>query len=276
MPMLNDYPVIARNLTYKAGFSKKIIDNISLALKKNEFVGLIGGSGSGKTTLLTCLNGYKKPSDGSVILNGISGKEKANIRNLIGYVPQDDIVHKTLTVERALYYSYILRLEDDIPDDKIEYHVNKIIYQLGLREHKNKKIAKLSGGQRKRVSIGIELLHSPQLFFLDEPTAGLDPSLERQMMRLLANLADDNRLIVLTTHLMQNVEMFDVLIFLHKGHMIYCGPSTEITSFFEVRDMIDLFDKVLVKDPLELQNDFFISSVNRDFLDPRLRACSHV
>ena len=117
--MLIDYPIVANNITYKAGF-KKIIENMSLVLEKNEFVGLIGGSGSGKTTLLTCLNGYRQPDEGSVILNGIPGKEKEKIRHLIGYVPQDDIVHRTLTVERALYYSYLLRLDDKKADDKRE------------------------------------------------------------------------------------------------------------------------------------------------------------
>ena len=274
--MLIDYPIVANNITYKAGF-KKIIENMSLVLEKNEFVGLIGGSGSGKTTLLTCLNGYRQPDEGSVILNGIPGKEKEKIRHLIGYVPQDDIVHRTLTVERALYYSYLLRLDDKKADDKkIEYHVDKILYQLDLREHKHKKIKSLSGGQRKRVSIGVELLHSPELFFLDEPTAGLDPGLERQLMRLLASLADENRLIVITTHLMQNVNLFDVLIFIHKGNMIYFGPSSEITAFFKVGDMVELFEKVLPMDPLVLRNEFVGSSLGRDFLSSRLRACTHV
>ena len=127
--MLIDYPIIAKNLTFKAGF-KKIIDNISIVLKKNEFVGLIGGSGSGKTTLMTCLNGYRKLFDGSVILNGISSKEKNKIRHLIGYVPQDDIVHKTLTVERALYYSYLLRLDDQMTDEKID---SQVAPGIGLR-----------------------------------------------------------------------------------------------------------------------------------------------
>jgi len=269
--MLIDYPIIAKNITYKAGF-KKILDNISLVLEKNEFVGLIGGSGSGKTTLLTCLNGYRQPLEGSVILNGIPGKEKEKTRHLIGYVPQDDIVHKTLTVERALHYSYLLRMDDRKPDDKIKYQVDKILYQLDLREHKNKKIKSLSGGQRKRVSIGVELLHSPELFFLDEPTAGLDPGLERQLMRLLATLADENRLIIITTHLMQNVELFDILIFIHKGNMIYFGPSGEITNFFKVGDMVELFEKVMPMDPLVLRNEFAQSSLSRDFLASRLRA----
>ena len=274
--MLIDYPLVANNITCKAGF-KTIIENISLVLAKNEFVGLIGGSGSGKTTLLTCLNGYRQPHEGSVLLNGIPVGEKEKIRHLIGYVPQEDIIHKTLTVERALYYAYQLRLEDAGEDDrKIAYQVDKILYQLDLREHKHKKIRSLSGGQRKRVSIGVELLHSPELFFLDEPTAGLDPGLERQLMRLLATLADKNRLVVVTTHLMQNAALFDVLIFIHRGSMIYFGPGREITGFFQVDDMVDLFEKITPMDPLVLRRRFANSSLRREFLTPRQRACTHV
>jgi ABC-type multidrug transport system ATPase subunit len=273
--MLTDYPVIARRLTYKAGF-KTIIENVSLVLKKNEFVGLIGGSGSGKTTLLTCLNGYREPDAGEVFVNSVSSKDRKQIRHLVGYVPQDDIVHRTLTVERALHYACLLRLAPDTPEDKIEYQVGKVLYQLDLREHRNKKIKSLSGGQRKRVSIGVELLHSPPLFFLDEPTAGLDPSLERQLMRLLAALADKERTILLTTHLMQNVSLFDVLIFVHRGRVIYFGPSSQIMDYFGVGDMVEVFDRVSPMNAVELSNDYGHSAICRDFLTPRLQACAHV
>ena len=183
LSMLTTYPIIARNISYHAGF-KKIIDKITLVLKKTEFVGMIGGSGSGKTTLLTCLNGYNQPSRGTVFLNGIESGEREKIRHLIGYVPQDDIVHKTLQVERALCFAYRLRSGED-EGNKVDEKVRRVLEVLDLAEHKNKKISSLSGGQRKRVNIALELLHSPELFFLDEPTAGLDPGLERQLMRLL-------------------------------------------------------------------------------------------
>ncbi len=269
------YPIDARNLTYKVGLRKKILENISVVIEKGEFVGLIGGSGSGKTTLLTCLNGFRQPTEGQVRINGIPGEKKEKIRHLIGYVPQDDIVHRTLTVERALHYACLLRLDQETPEEKIEYRVGKILYQLDLRDHKEKKVASLSGGQRKRVNIGIELLHSPRLFFLDEPTAGLDPGLERQLMRLLHSLAKDEkeeRAVVMTTHLMQHVEMFDILIFIHRGLLIYFGPSTEITGFFGVRDMIDLFETAMRADPLLLQNRYYNSAMHRQWLLPRMRA----
>lgn len=274
-PMLADFPLIARGLSCKAGL-KTIISDVSLALKKNEFVGLIGGSGSGKSTLLTCLNGFREPGAGEVIINGIPRQQSSRIRHLIGYVPQDDLVHRTLTVERALYYACLLRLDEAMTEDRIEYRVQKTIYRLGLRDHRKKRIRSLSGGQRKRVSIGVELLHSPPLFFLDEPTAGLDPRLERQLMTLLKSLSEQERLVVLTTHLMQNVSLFDVLIFIHGGHLVYFGPSTEITAYFHAADMVEVFDRVIPADPAVLRKRFAGSSLNRDFLEPRMRESRRV
>ncbi len=269
------YPVIAKNLSFRAGL-KYIVKDVSLVLEKNEFVGMIGGSGSGKTTLLTCLNGFRSLSEGRLLLNGVPSGNMEKVRSMIGYVPQEDIVHRTLTVERVLYYSYLLRVGDSGGPDKTDYTVKKILYYLDLTEHKNKKVSSLSGGQRKRVNIGVELLHSPPLFFLDEPTAGLDPGLERHLMRMLAKMARQNRLIVLTTHLMQNVSLFDVLIFVHKGRMIYCGPGDTIAAHFKVDDMVDLFEKIMKIDPEKLHLHFLRSDVFHQFLAPRLKECANV
>ncbi|OVE73605.1 hypothetical protein BVX93_01220 [bacterium B13(2017)] len=273
--MLNKYPIVARKISYKVGF-KTIIENISLVLKKTEFIGLIGGSGSGKTTLMTCLNGYRQASKGKITLNGIPSTEKEKIQHLIGYVPQEDIVHKALTIERAFYYSYLLRIKEEKDDKIINEKIDEVLNLLDLKEHKNTKIASLSGGQRKRVNIGMELLHSPELFFLDEPTAGLDPSLERQLMRLLSDLANDNRLIMVTTHLMQNVDLFDIIIFIHKGYMIYFGPRDFIKDYFQVSDMIELFDKVMPHPPLPLMQKYLQSNLYNEFLLKRLNKCNHV
>ena len=272
---LTKYPIVAENIGVKVGWDKHILENVSLGLKKNEFVGLIGGSGSGKTTLMTCLNGYRRPSAGKVIINGRPADDKITTRRLIGYVPQDDIVHPTLTVERALYYSCLLR-QESLSEEKIEFRVGKVMYHLDLSDHKNKKISSLSGGQRKRVNIGVELLHSPRLFFLDEPTAGLDPGLERQLMRLLAKLAEKDRVVVMTTHLMQHAHLFHILIFVHKGHMVYFGPGSEITDFFQVTDMIDLFEKIIPADPVMLARKFRESALCGHWLLPRLKGGAHV
>lgn len=267
--MINEYLVIVKKLCYQVGF-KTILEDISFALKKTEFVGVIGGSGSGKTTLLTCLNGYREPTRGKVFLNNINVLQKEKIQKWIGYVPQEDIVHLTLDVERALYFSYLLRVAYEVPDEQVHKEVDRILDLLDMKEHKHKKIATLSGGQRKRVSIGIELLHSPMLFFLDEPAAGLDPGLERQLMRLLKTLAFENRLILVSTHLMQNIDLFDILIFMHKGKMIYFGPSHLIQEYFGVKSMMDCFDKVIGKSPEQMMLRYMQSNIYKDFLIPRL------
>jgi ABC transport system ATP-binding/permease protein len=266
--MLTQFPIVAHEITYSSGF-KTILKEVSLAFKRGEFVGFIGGSGSGKTTLMTCLNGYSSPSTGKVFLNGTDSRRKKNIRHLIGYVPQDDIIHKTLKVEHALRYAYRLRSGED-QAEKVDEVVKSVLEIIDLTEHRNKKIASLSGGQRKRVNIALELLHSPSLFFLDEPTAGLDPGLERQLMKFLADLANENRVVVLTTHLMQNILLFDVLVYIHKGYMIYMGPAEEIAPLFRVADIVDLFDKINKADPSMMRDRYLKSSVYKQFLLPRL------
>ncbi len=267
--MSNNYSVIAQKISYKSGF-KKIINDISLAVLKNEYVGIIGGSGSGKTTLLNCLSTAKEISSGKVLLKGISSEETEKIRQFIGYVPQEDIVHSSLTAERALYFSCMLRINENKDDKEIEAKVNSVLTLLELAEHKDKKISKLSGGQRKRVNIGLELLHSPDIFFLDEPSSGLDPLLEKQLMVFLKNLTKDGRTIFVSTHLMQNINLFDLIIFIHKGHMVYFGPVNYIKDYFQVNDYVDIFEKVSKNTPEALASIFLKSGIYNSFLLKRI------
>lgn len=270
---MSNIAVLAKGVGYRAG-SRRIISNISLVLNKGEFVGLLGASGSGKTTLMTCLNGMKEPTDGSVVLNDAPGKKRDDQRRLIGYVPQQDIVHATLRVERALYYSCLLRLSMD--EEKAQGKVEQVLESLAMTEHRRTRIRSLSGGQRKRVNIGIELLHSPPLFFLDEPTAGLDPALERQLMKLLKTLAGENRLVLVTTHLMQHADLFDQVIFLHQGRMIYFGPASDITSYFQVQSMVQIFEKTQSHDSEWMERRFLNSETYHTGLARRLAESRHV
>lgn len=271
--MASSIAVSAKGIGFSAG-SKRIISNISVVLKRGEFVGLLGASGSGKSTLMTCLNGMKKPTDGTVILDGASGDQRGHNNRLIGYVPQQDIVHATLRVEQSLYYACLLRLSMD--EEKAREKVREVLDSLAMSEHSRTRIRSLSGGQRKRVNIGIELLHSPPLFFLDEPTAGLDPSLERQLMKLLRELAAEGRMVLVTTHLMQHAELFDQVIFLHQGRMIYFGPANRINAYFQVQSMVQIFDKVQGYDSEWLERRFLESEVYYDGLARRLAGATDV
>lgn len=264
--------VVARGIGFSAG-SKRIINNISVVLNRGEFIGLLGASGSGKSTLMTCLNGMKTPTEGAVALNGVSGNNDEIRNRMIGYVPQQDIVHSALRVERALYFSCLLRLSMD--EEKAREKVQHVLESLAMTEHSRTRIRSLSGGQRKRVNIGIELLHSPPLFFLDEPTAGLDPALERQLMKLLRSLASENRMVLVTTHLMQHADLFDVVIFLHKGRMIYFGPAAHIVAYFQAQSMTQIFEKVQNHDPEWLEHRFLDSDIFHDVLARRLAGAPH-
>jgi ABC-type multidrug transport system ATPase subunit/pSer/pThr/pTyr-binding forkhead associated (FHA) protein len=223
-----------------------LLQDISLSIQPNEFVAVVGVSGAGKSTLLGALSGLRPASDGQVLLNGTPlYAHYESYRTTIGYVPQDDILHKELPVARALEYAAELRLPDDTTRQEYEGRVETVIGQLGLQERRETPIVRLSGGQRKRVSIGAELLTSPGLFFLDEATSGLDPGTEKRLMQLLRGLADEGHTIILITHATQNVMLCDQVAFLAKGgHLAYFGPPDEALTYFGVQSFDSIYEKL--------------------------------
>ena len=221
-----------------------ILNDISLSIPARKFVALVGGSGAGKSTLLDGLNGLRPASSGMVYYNGQDYyKSPAAFRSQLGYVPQDDIVHQDLTVEKALYYAAKLRLPKDFTQEKIKQRIDQVLEDVEMTDRRNLLIKKLSGGQRKRVSIALELLAQPSIFFLDEPTSGLDPGLDRKMMALLRRLADRGQTIVLVTHATNNIiSNCDYVCFLCKdGRMAYFGPPAEAMTFFRQVDFADIY-----------------------------------
>lgn len=223
-----------------------LLKNISVVIEPQEFVAVVGVSGSGKSTLLGALSGLRPATDGDVILNETSLYQHFEaFRTTLGYVPQDDILHKELPVARALNYAAQLRLPDDTPEHEVHQRVESVIQTLGLQERRNTTIGSLSGGQRKRVSIGAELLTQPGLFFLDEATSGLDPGTESQLMRLLRKLADEGHTILLITHATKNVMMCDQVLFLAKGgNLAYFGPPDQALGYFGVQDFDGIYEKL--------------------------------
>lgn len=222
-----------------------ILSDISLPIEPGQFVALVGGSGAGKSTLMRTLLGIEPTTSGTVYLNGESLRQNFNIyRTQIGYVPQSDIVHKDLTVGEVLSYAAKLRLPPDIDVNQV---IEKTLQQVELSERRDTLVKDLSGGQLKRVSIGVELLADPKLFFLDEPTSGLDPGLDKKMMKLLAKLADQGRTIVLVTHATSNITLCDRIVFLGRGgNLCYFGPPEEAVQFFKLTktDFADIYIKL--------------------------------
>jgi ABC-type multidrug transport system ATPase subunit/pSer/pThr/pTyr-binding forkhead associated (FHA) protein len=214
---------------------KNLLQDISLCLYPQEFVALVGMSGSGKSTLMDAINGFRPATHGRVAVNGVDLYSNFDLyRNDTGYVPQKDIVHQELTVYSALDYAAQLRMPADTTAAERHKRIVEVMGDLDLTERKDLPIHKLSGGQIKRVSIGVELLTKPRLFFLDEPTSGLDPGTEFEMMKLLRKLADQGRTIMLITHATKNVMMCDKVIFLARGgHMAYFGPPEAALPYFD-------------------------------------------
>jgi ABC-type multidrug transport system ATPase subunit len=214
-----------------------ILKGVSVAIYPKEFVAIVGASGAGKSTFMNALTGFN-PANGPKSRVLVNGKNlythMDEYRSEMGYVPQEDIIHRELTVFGALDYAAQLRMPADTSREERHQRIAEVLDELGLSRQRNNPITALSGGQRKRVSIGVELLTKPGLFFLDEATSGLDPGTETEMMELLRDLADGGRTVVLVTHATKNVMMCDQVVFLAKGgYLAFFGPPNEALEYFE-------------------------------------------
>jgi len=236
---------ILRIVKDKEGKSITLLNNISLPIEPGQLIALVGGSGAGKSTFMRTLLGIEPTTSGTVYLNGENLRNNFNIyRNQIGYVPQSDIIHRDLRVEEVLRYTAKLRLPADAYIDSI---IEKTLVDIEMVERRDVFVKNLSGGQLKRVSIGVELLVDPKLFFLDEPTSGLDPGLDKKMMQLLRKLANQGRTVILVTHATTNINLSDRLVFLGQGgNLCYFGNYEDGHNFFELKtgDFADIYIKL--------------------------------
>ncbi|MER5769949.1 FHA domain-containing protein [Streptomyces sp. NPDC001985] len=233
----------ARHLTVTVDGGKQILRDVSFGVPEKSLIGVIGPSGSGKSTLLKALTGYRPANQGDVLYDNRSlYKQFAELRQRIGLVPQDDILHKELTVRKALKYAARLRFPGDTAESEREARIDEVLRELKLDLHKDKKITSLSGGQRKRVSVALELLTKPSLIFLDEPTSGLDPGMDRDVMQLLRGLADDGRTVLVVTHSVAELQLCDKLLVMAPGGTVaYFGPPEEALNFFGYTTWADVF-----------------------------------
>ncbi|ALO07431.1 Putative ABC transporter ATP-binding protein [Streptomyces venezuelae] len=233
----------ARHLTVTVDGGKQILRDVTFGVPEKSLIGVIGPSGSGKSTLLKALTGYRPANEGDVLYDNRSlYKQFAELRQRIGLVPQDDILHKELTVVKALRYAAKLRFPGDTATAEREARIDEVLRELKLDIHKEKKVTSLSGGQRKRVSVALELLTKPSLIFLDEPTSGLDPGMDRDVMQLLRGLADDGRTVLVVTHSVAELGLCDKLLVMAPGGSVaYFGPPEEALNFFGYSTWADVF-----------------------------------
>ena len=243
-----------QNLIVRSG-STLLLNEINLLLPASRFIGIIGPSGAGKSTLLNTLSGLRKPDHGEVLVNG-EPMDFAHNPGSFGYVPQEDIVHPELTAHQALTFSAGLRLPKGTPRLEVKKLVKKTIDQLGLAPHQSKRIGQLSGGQRKRVSVAVELLAHPRILFLDEPSSGLDPATEFQLVELLRTLADTGCTVICTTHVMENAYLMDQLVVLVGGSLAFQGSAQATRNYFQVPKLSALYARLSEHPPQHWKDAF--------------------
>ena len=235
-----------RGVTWIIEHDKVLLDNISFTARPGTLTAVIGPSGAGKSTLARLVAGTTQPTSGVVTFEGHNiHAEYASLRSRIGMVPQDDVVHSQLTVSQALGYAAELRLPPDTTRADRAQVVAQVLEELELTPQADNRVDKLSGGQRKRASVAMELLTGPSLLILDEPTSGLDPALDRQVMTMLRQLADAGRVVLVVTHSLTYLDVCDqVLLLAPGGKTAFCGPPGQIGPAMGTTNWADIFTKV--------------------------------
>lgn len=230
----------------KTGTARRLLDGINLVIDPGEFVVIFGTSGSGKSTLLDALNGRRPATAGQVLYNSADlYRSFDRFRAAIGYVPQQDIVHRKILVRRAIQYTAKLRLPADTSHEEIDGHVARVLERVGLSEKADLPIdtpAPLSGGQLKRVSLAVELVANPNVLFLDEVTSGLDAGTDKRMMTLFRSLAEDNKTVICVTHTLENIDACHLVCLLHRGRLVYYGPPQSAPGYFKVAKLAEVYD----------------------------------
>jgi ABC-type multidrug transport system ATPase subunit len=232
----------AQALSVFAG-EKQLMHEVSFRLPARSLLAVVGPSGAGKSTLLNALTGFRPADNGSVKYAGRDlYNEYDELRRRIGYVPQEDLLHTSLSVRKALEFGAELRFPPDVSAAERSARVDEVLEELGLTKHADTQVGRLSGGQRKRTSVALELLNKPSLLYLDEPTSGLDPGLDKSVMHSLRTLADDGRTVVVVTHSVANLDVCDLILVLAPGgYVAYFGPPRGALSYFGKHDFADVF-----------------------------------
>ncbi|AZP15685.1 FHA domain-containing protein [Streptomyces aquilus] len=247
---------------------KTLLDHVSFPVGEKCLLAVVGPSGAGKSTLLGALTGQRPADHGTVLYDGRDlYRDYAELRQRIGLVPQDDILHAQLTVRAALTYAAELRFPQDTAKAERQARVEEVIDELGLRQRADQPVHSLSGGQRKRVSVALELLTKPSLLFLDEPTSGLDPGMDRSVMHMLRGLADDGRTVIVVTHSVLSLDVCDRLLVLAPGGRIaYYGPPEDTLAYFGYEQWPEAFEAFERDQDRDWAGEFRTSPFQRQYV----------
>jgi ABC-type multidrug transport system ATPase subunit/ABC-type transport system involved in multi-copper enzyme maturation permease subunit len=238
--------IVVRDLRKTVAGGRCVLHDVSFSVRPGELVAIVGGSGAGKTTLLEALAGVRPADSGLVLFDGVDLAANLDaFRSVLGYVPQDDIIHAELPLERTLRYAASLRTPSTTSRAEVDAAVARALAALDLTERADVRVGALSGGQRKRSSIAVELLTDPHVFFLDEPTSGLDPATSAELLRVLRHLADGGATVVFTTHAVQDlVHCHRVLFLARDGHLAFHGDLAEAVRYFDVQRVEEIYERL--------------------------------
>jgi ABC-type multidrug transport system ATPase subunit/pSer/pThr/pTyr-binding forkhead associated (FHA) protein len=235
--------LVARAVGVRTPEGAILLNGVDLTVGRGELVAVVGPSGAGKSTLLGALTGMRPATEGTVIVSGLNlATSYDELRQRIAYVPQEDVVHAQLTPRQILRFAAELRLASDMAPAERDQLVAEVLAELGLTEAADRVVTKLSGGQRKRTNVALELLTKPDLLFLDEPTSGLDPGHDKALMSLLRSLADAGRAVVVVTHNVAHLDLCDRVLFLAPGGRVaFLGPADKALDYFGRVEFADVF-----------------------------------
>ncbi|MEV5356567.1 FHA domain-containing protein [Streptomyces sp. NPDC052693] len=247
---------------------KTLLDHVSFPVGEKCLLAVVGPSGAGKSTLLNALTGQRPAGHGTVLYDGRDlYRDYAELRQRIGLVPQDDILHSQLTVRKALSYAAELRFPQDTAKAERQARVDEVMRELGLEQRADQHVHSLSGGQRKRVSVALELLTKPSLLFLDEPTSGLDPGMDRSVMHMLRGLADDGRTVIVVTHSVLSLDVCDRLLVLAPGgRTAYYGPPEDALPYFGFEQWPEAFEAFERDTERDWAGDYLASPLHRRYV----------
>lgn len=231
----------------------QILDDISLSIASGEFIGVLGPSGSGKSSFIQRIVGLTDFTSGKMYINGQSFNSLPDAYlDAMAYLPQQNVLHSDLTLKEEFSCFRTLRAKQN---KKIgEKTVKQVLRLVGLETEYEKRISALSGGEQRRAGMALALLRDPRLLVVDEPTSGLDPATETELMTYLKRISNQNKTVICSTHIMGNINLFDKVLILSKGKMVFWGTPAELLSFFNIKDPLKLYQIFASGDPKTQQD----------------------
>lgn len=240
------------NITFtidKDGEARDLIHKASLRVSPGHFMAIVGPSGCGKTTLLRIIAGLNEESDGRILWEGRNLAEDGDLEpNEIGYVPQFSIAYDHLTVEENIESAVRIRVATDSRAE-IGDITDRVLKQTGMEAIRESFVKVLSGGQKRRLGLALELVSNPTLLLCDEVTSGLDPKSEREIVHLMHDLSQSQRIVINVTHSLSNLELYDSVLVLYEGHVVYHGTPKAMAHYFSAESAEDIYPRLTKRTP---------------------------